>query len=1068
MQKRLHLLIAMMVFMISTAMAQVTTSGVSGKITADGEDVIGATVTATHVPSGSVYRSVTNQSGRFTIQGMRAGGPYKVEISYIGYKDKNITDLYLKLGEVADVSTTMEEDAQALGDVVVTGKLGLNASKTGAAASYSAEDIANMPSISHSIADMTRMNPLVSISQSGAMSFAGSSNRYNSFQVDGAVNNDVFGLTSNGQNGGQAGTQPISAETIDQIQVSVAPFDVRQSGFTGGSINAITKSGTNEFHGSVYGDWLNQTLIGSKYTLRNGKDSEKYNDETEYRYGLTFGGPIVKDKLFFFVNYEKSNKEYPNNYGIDSDASKLGTEGFAEAREALSILQSKYGYTGAFSSPKNYTKSDKAGVKLDWNINDKNKATFGWRMVLAKQLNGASTASKLVASDGMYDFVSNTHNFTAELNSTIKDNMNNELQFSYVRVRDKREPYGIYPYIQINNVGGGTLYFGTERSSTANSLDQDVLTFTDNFSWYIGNHNLTFGAHGEYYHFKNLFIQDNYGSYYFNGLDNFKSFMNGESADGKAVNQYRYGTANTAVTGDPRWAPGFGAGQIGFYVQDKWNATNNFELTYGLRVDVPLFFDTPTENTAFNQSAELQGWGVKTNHKLSSTPMWSPRVGFRWNLDKKHNVLLRGGAGIFTGRIPFVWLSNNFSNTGIQTSNYNVYGSTGNLAGLSFISDPNKAGENASKLSASGSQLVNVFAKNFKFSQNLRFDLALDFTLAGIDFTLEGVYSKNLNDIYYKDLTRQLTGKTLGETYESLSFDNRPMLSKKSSNEADTNFKNLSNVYMLDNTNKGYAYNLSIAAVKKFSFGLDLSASYTYSRSKSVNSGTSSVAQSNYNYNYTHNDPNSPEVGLTAYNVPHQIKFSAFYHKDYAKHWNTTVGLIYTGTSGSPYSIYYYGDLNGDGSNGNDLIFIPTKDQLSKMSFKATTKYTADQQRENMNTWIENDSYLSKHRGEYFERYADNEPFESHFDFHFAQTYKFKVGKSFHAVELSFDVLNIANMFNKKWGRYTSTGTAVYYSPITYSGNGQFQFLHDGDYDMRSYSDYYSRWRGQIGLKYTF
>ncbi len=1083
MQKRLHLLIALLAFLVTTAMAQVTTSGVSGLIKANGEEVIGATITATHTPTGSVYRTVSNSSGRFTIQGMRAGGPYKVEISYLGYKTKEIKNVSLKLGEVADLSTQLEEDAQALGDVVVTGKFGLDASKTGAAASYSSKDIANMPSISHSIGDITRMNPLVSVSQSGAMSFAGTNNRYNSFQVDGAVNNDVFGLTSNGQNGGQAGTQPISTETIDQVQVSVAPFDVRQSGFTGGAINAITKSGTNEFHGSVYGDWLNQSLIGSKYTLMNGKDSEKYNDETEYRYGITLGGPIVKDKLFFFANYEKSNKEYPNNYGYGSSASKLGEEGFAVADEVLDILKNK-GYVDSYNNPKNYTKSDKAGIKLDWNISDKHKATIGWRMVNAKQLSGNSTASYLNASSYQYDFSSKTNTFTAELNSNFSDKVNNQFQASYVSVRDKRDPHGILPMIQIKNVGGGTLCLGTERSSTANSLDQDIFTFTDNVNLYLGKHNLTFGTHGEYYKFKNLFIQDNYGTYYFNNVDDFKMFMNGQttaSSDGgttyyNTLNQYRYSSANVSVTGDPRWAPAFAAGQIGFYAQDKFNITPNFELTYGLRMDIPLFFDTPTENADFNNSAALQGWNVVTNHKLSSTPMWSPRVGFRWNVEREHNVVLRGGAGVFTGRIPFVWLSNNFTNTGIQTSTYNVYGSTklnagnlssGALSNVSFIADPSNQATNTEKLAASGNQTVNVFSKDFKFSQNVRLDLALDFTLAGIDFTLEGVYSKNLNDIYYKDLTRQASGKTVGETYSSLSFDNRPMFTKITSSD-DANFKKLANVYMLDNTSKGYSYNLSLSAVKHFDFGLDVAASYTYSQSKSVNCGTSSVAQSNYNYNYTYQNPNDPELGFTAFNVPHQVKVSAFYHKDYAKNWNTTVGLIYTGSSGSPYSIYYYGDLNGDGSNGNDLLFIPTDAQIDQMQFKANSKYTAEQQKENFKQWIAGDSYLSKHRGEYFERYADNEPFESHFDFHFAQTYKFRVGKDMHSVELSFDVLNIGNMLNKKWGRYTSTGSATYYSPVTYSGNGQFQFLHDGDYNMRSYSDYYSRWRGQIGLKYTF
>ena len=1086
MQKRLHLLVALLAFMVSTAMAQITTSGVKGLIKANGEDVIGATITVTHVPTGAVYRSVTNSVGRFTIQGMRAGGPYTVEISYIGYKTKEIKNVTLKLGEMSDLSTQLEEDAHALGEVVVKGKLGLDASKTGAAASYSAKDIANMPSISHSIGDITRMNPMVSVSQSGAMSFAGVNNRYNSFQVDGAVNNDVFGLTSNGQNGGQAGAQPISTETIDQVQVSVAPFDVRQSGFTGGAINAITKSGTNTFHGSVYGNWLNKDLIGSKYTLMNGKDSQKYDDETDYRYGVTLGGPIIKNKLFFFANYEKSNKEYPNNYGYGSDASKLGTEGFKIADEVLSILKEK-GYNASYNNPKNYTKSDKAGIKLDWNINDKHKATFGWRMVNAKQLNSNSTAGYLNASDYQYDFVSKSNTFTAELNSSFSEKINNQFQASYVSVRDHRDPKGIAPMIQIKNVGGGTLCLGTERSSTANSLKQDIFSFTDNLNWYVNNHTLTFGTHGEYYKFKNLFIQDNYGTYYFNNFDDFKMFASGQTYAASVdkttgvttyyntLNQYRYCTANVAVTGDPRWAPEFAAGQIGFYAQDKFNVTPNFELTYGLRMDIPLFFDTPTENAEFNASAAKQGWNVVTNHKLSSTPMWSPRVGFRWNIEKEHNMILRGGAGIFTGRIPFVWLSNNFTNTGIQTSVYNVYGSTGlkegkqntgKLSGVSLIVDPYKQSENTDKLGTSN-QAINVFDKDFKFTQNLRLDLALDFTLAGIDFTLEGVFSKNLNDIYYKDLTRTEAGKTLGETYESLSFDNRPMFAKITSTE-DANLKKFTNVYMLDNTSKGYSYNLSLSAVKRFDFGLDLAASYTYSRSKSVNCGTSSVAQSNYNYNYTYQNPNSPELGFTAFNVPHQIKASAFYHKDYAEHWNTTVGLIYTGTSGSPYSLYYYGDLNQDGSNGNDLMFIPTDEQIDKMQFKANKNYTADEQKENFREWIANDGYMSKHRGEYFKRYADNLPFESHFDFHLAQTYKFKVGAQVHSVELSFDVLNVGNMFNKKWGRYTSTGTAKYYSPVTYSGNGQFQFLHLGNYEMRSYDDYYSRWRGQLGLKYTF
>lgn len=1081
MVKKLRILLAVITFLIAaTVNAQVTTSGMSGIITThDKEDVIGATVTATHIPTGAVYRTVTNDKGRFHINGMRAGGPYKVEISYVGYKPKTVNGINLKLGETADLSNVIEEDAAVLGEVLVTSRRGLNATKTGAAASYSAKDIDNMPSISHSIGDITRLNPLVSVSQAGAMSFAGTNNRYNSFQVDGAVNNDVFGLTANGQNGGQSDTQPISTETIDQVQVSIAPFDVRQSGFTGGAINAITKSGTNEFHGSVYGDWLNKDLIGSKYELMNGKTSNKYDEQTQYRYGATLGGPIIKDKLFFFANYEHSKKEYPNNYGLGSANSKLGDEGFAVAQEALKLLQDKYGYTGTFNNPKNYTNSDKAGIKLDWNISDKHKATFGWRMVNAKKLSGNSSASYLNASDYQYDFISKTNTFTAELNSNFSDKVNNQLQASYVRVRDHREPHGISPYIQISNVGGGNLAFGSEPSSVANRLDQDIFSFTDNLNLYYGDHTFTFGTHGEYYKFCNLFIQNRYGAYYFDNFDDFKMFANGQTTaynaqTGKWYNtlkQYRYQNINTEATGDPNWEPSFSAGQIGFYAQDKFNMTRNLEMTYGLRMDMPLFFDTPAENTGFNNYAITRGWNVKTNQKLSRTIMWSPRVGFRWNIDKEHNMVLRGGMGVFTGRIPYVWLSNSFSNTGIQMFNYNVYADTklteankanGKLSNVELIMDPAKQDQNAAKLAANGSQSIAVFADDFKFSQNLRYDLALDFTLAGIDFTLEGIYSKNINDVYYKDLTIDANGKTLGETYSSLSFDKRPMFAST------TGGTDYAHVYELCNTNKGYTYNLSASATKRFDFGLDLTASYTFTKSKSVNSATSSVAESNWRYNYIHTNPNNPELGNSAYNIPHQIKVSAFYHKDYAKNWNTTVGLIYTGTSGSPYTIYYYGDLNGDGANGNDLFFIPTDAQIDQMSFKATSKYSQDQQRADMKKWIAEDKYMSKHRGEYYNRYADNMPFEHHFDFHLAQTYKFNVGKDVHSIQLAFDVLNVSNMFNKKWGRYSSTGKEVYFSPVTYSGNGQFQFTKGSNYNMYSYDDYYSRWRGQISLKYTF
>ena len=701
MLKRLQLVVVMMLVYASVAMAQITTSGISGKVTSEGEDVIGATVTATHQPSGTVYYAVTNVDGRYTIQGMRPGGPYKVEITYVGHEAKTFDNVSLSLGETQNLSCSLQTDEQLLQEVVVSGRAGLNATKTGAAMSLTSQQIQDMPSIGHGIADVVRLNPQLTTTNSGVMSFAGTNNRYNSFMIDGAANNDVFGLTSSGSNGGQAGTEPVSMETIEQIQVNVAPFDVRQGGFTGGAINAITKSGTNQFHGSVYGFGNNQELIGRKYPLQDGSGyATPYQEQQEYNAGITLGGPIVKDKLFFFANYERTNKQYPNNYGFGSAESSVDMGLAQNVVDMIQDIAQKQGvaYPGVFSGEDIYTRSHKAGLKLDWNINDFNKATIRWSLVAAEQLNNTGGRSSLNDNLYTYPFKSNTNSFIAELQSRISPNVSNEFRASYVRVRDKRDVKSEFPMITVNSVGSGSVNLGIERSSQANSLDQDIYTIEDNLTWYRGNHTFTFGTHNEIFHFSNLFIQDLFGSYYFSSYSDFENYYNaymaGDPTAGQYINQYRYGHANTDVTGDPRWQASFTAMQLGFYAQDKWDATENFQLTYGLRVDVPIFPDTPAENAPFNAYAAEKGWDVKTNHRLSSSPMWSPRVGFRWDINNDRRFILRGGIGIFTGRIPFVWISNNFSNTGIQLSTYSTYSADD----LTLLLDPNKQSQNEALL----------------------------------------------------------------------------------------------------------------------------------------------------------------------------------------------------------------------------------------------------------------------------------------------------------------------------------------------------------------------------------
>ena len=1060
-------------------MAQVTTSSVSGKITDAQGEVIGATIQAIHVPSGTVYGAITNEAGRYTIDGMRAGGPYTIKVTYIGYDTKTVEGVQLQLGETFRYNAQIQESVEMLQEAVVTANA-VDASKTGAAMSINANKFAELPTVSHSVADIARLSPQVRTDQGGAMYFAGSNNRYNAIQIDGAMQNDVFGLTANGANGGQAGTNAFSMETIEQIQISVAPFDVRQSGFTGGAINATTKSGTNDFHGSVYSYFQNQGLISDKYVKHDGKESSKQADQTDYTIGVTVGGPIIKDKLFFFANYEHADKSYDNAYGPGSANSKIDATVAAGILSKVKELAPNYG--GSLGTPDEYTKSDKFGVKLDWNINDKHHASFRWSLVNAKQRNNTSGASALNTSDYAYDFESTTNSFVAELQSRFSDKVSNDFHATYTRVRDQRNPGAAFPMISISNVGGGTLNIGNERSSMANALDQDIVSITDNLSIYLGQHTLTAGFNYEWYKFANLFCQDFYGSYYFNSVADFESTYDYAKSNGASgamkLNRYRFGKG----VGVQKYIPEFSTGQLGLYVQDKWNVSDKFDLTYGLRIDMPFFYDTPDENAAFNKESAAKGWSYKTNQKLSSAPMWSPRVGFRWQLDEDNKIVLRGGAGIFTGRVPFVWISNNFSNTGVQQLSFDTgSGKVGNYPDLKFILDPNGQNQNlptsAQGAPAFAAQTINVFDKDFRFPQTFRADLALDVEDPwGIKWTAEAIYSKTINDMIVRKLNYEANGKTWANTY-GVNFDNRPMMSAIKT----TDNQNFANVYALDNVSGGYSYNLSLKAEKNFNFGLDLMASYTYGQSYTINNGSSSVAASNWQYNYTHSNPNEPELEKSNFNVPNQIMVSAYYHLNWNKTGNlsntTTIGLIYTGQNGKPYSVYVNGDVNGDGGS-NDLMFIPTDAQIDEMLSKGLiTDYvdsktkevlkTASAQATDLKGWLAKEQYLKDHRGEYYDRNADNEEWENRLDLHLDHKIGFKMGKDMRYLTIGFDVVNFTNMLNKKWGATFGDGYN-YYSPLNYSNSTKYQFLHDANYDMRSYSDFYSRWRAQLSVKLSF
>ncbi len=1052
--KKLILLFGLLIFG-SMMYAQVTTSGISGRIiNSIGESLPGATVVAVHIPSNTMYGAISNDKGWYSIQGMRVGGPYKITISYVGYANTEYDNVQLSLGESSTYNVTLKESSAQLGAVVISAA-GMKNTSGGAASNFKQSQIASTPTVDRSIYDVAKLSPLVSISKIGGISVAGSNNRYNSFQVDGMVSNDVFGLAGSGTNGGQTGANPVSLDAIQEIQVLISPFDVRQGGFTGGGINAITKSGTNKYHGSAYGYLTNQNMYG-KWSQVSEKEA-KLTKESTKTYGFTVGGPIVKDKLFFFVSVENKFDTYPSDY---SAGYKNGYVSTAEAQTILDRYKSITGYDDNYGSRNLDTKGLSVLGRVDWNINKNNKFSVRYQLNDSyKDVYGANANTYYFANSG-YRISDKTNSVVAELNSHISGTLYNEARVGLTIVRDSRDVPYQGPNITIKNLGGvltdtagwsqgaTTAYIGTEYSSGANILNQDIYTIEDNLSLYKGNHTITFGTHNEFYNMYNLFIQASNGAYYYNSLND---FLNDNAY------QFSYNYSDYALTGSYKWAATIKAGQFGFYAQDKWNITNNFDLTYGLRFDIPTFFNKPSANPDFNQSDYATTNGVSVGELPSTKIMVSPRIGFRWYTDDSHKTLVRGGTGLFTGRVPFVWLSNNWSNTGIEMKGTTI---SSNVPSFETYGNDPVAAMNSAAGSAS-KPTINTVSKDFKYPQVFRTNLAGEQILPGnLKVTLEGIYSKTMNNVWWENLALTDNGKKV----YAVSADD--------ANSAATYWaRNAGSYYAivnLKNTNKGYTYALSAKLEKTFDFGLGFMASYTYGHAYSVNDGTSSVAYSNWKYNYAVNPNNENELSYSVFDVPNRILAAVNYTtpKYLSDRFSTVVSLVYNGFNGQRYCLTMNEskDFNNDGQYGNSLLYIPTTDELAKMTF------ASEADRANFGSWIDGDKYAKDHRGQYAERYSNSAPWENHFDLHLAEDFYYLKGKD-GKVSLTFDILNVGNLLNKKWGANYSS----YYNvnilketALTDDGNGNKVPTYSFQGSEVTKSDIFSRWHAQIGLRVTF
>lgn len=1064
------------ILMTVTAFAQVTTSSIVGRVVDEsGDPLAGAAVLAVHTPTGSQYFAVANNEGRFTINGMRAGGPYKVEVSFLGMASVEYDDITLKLGEAYEIDPEMKS-VNELNAVTVVGEKSFNASITGAGSSFSLAQVESMPTIDRSIYDVVKFTPQATLNKNGGISFAGSNNRYNSFQIDGAVANDSFGLSSSGTNGGQTGANPISIDAIEEVQVVIAPFDVRQSGFTGGAINAITKSGTNQVKGSFYTHFFNQDLIGTtpgspEQMKDNWSKTErtKYDNELCETYGFTAGAPIIKNKLFLFTSAEYYKKTYPNVYSpaLDSYESRpLSKEVFYNGKSLGNVFNTamadaiieKYkttynpaaGFSETYSQHQVTDRSINVLARIDWNINDANKFMFRYQYADAFADQYGSGKSTYYFNNSSYKQVNKTNTFVAELNSRISDNVSNELRATAVLVRDHREPgyAGATMYIK------DKVYFdlGTEYSSGANSMSSDTYTLTDNLSIFAGKHNITLGTHNEFFKFNNVFIQYAYGEYTYATLADF-------FAD--SYTQYDYKYADPVYTGgETRWAATTYALELGLYAQDEWKPTRDFTLTYGIRVDAPMLLNKPTANETFNATGFAKDNGEYVGVVPKVQPLFSPRVGFRWYLNDDHSSLFRGGAGLFTGRVPFVWLSNAYNNTGVETKSV-----TSKQPGLPLTSDPYNDIIKAGKLSGTASgATINTLNENFKYPQVLRVNLGYDQEFGlGWKLTLDAIFSKTLNNVFFKNLAITSNSRVYGV--------NAAVAGSNPDSTAPFYTQDSGDYYCivaLGNTNKGYTYSLSGKLEKHFDWGLDLMAAYTFGHSFSINDGTSSVAFSNWKYNYSIDTNDDTELAHSLFDRPHKVSAVASYTTPRYGRFRTNIALTYQGNSGQRFCYTMKEsnfDFNGDGQYGNSLLYIPSKDELVQMS------WTNPESAAKFENFIRNDEYLSGHRGQWSTRYAGIGRFENHFDLQVTEDF-FYDRKSGRKLQLIANLLNLGNLLNREWGMYYSASynrTILQVDNLAKDAKGNYVPTYSYyDDNTIGLSDFYSRWRCQIGLRLTF
>jgi len=1109
--RKFLLLLLFSVFALSAAKnanAQgVTTASVNGIVNDDKGPVPGATVTITHLPTGTVYTTVSRADGRFNLPNLRVGGPYSFKVTFIGFKPFTQDDITLNIGADKRIDAKLEDAGKTLTEVTVTGAAGkvINSSRTGASETITRAQIDVLPTVNRSLNDITKLTPSANSTTVGGLSFGGRSNLYNNLTVDGALFNNSFGLSSS--LGGQTGAQPISMDAIDQVQVDIAPYDVRQGNFTGAGINTVVKSGTNQVTGTIY-DFIRGT------GLQGYQAGATTITKTPFSYrqtGVSIGGPIIKNKLFFFVSGEQERNSSPATAYVATGSGASGSQSLVTSADLdliSSTLKTKYGYDPGAYQGYNYTSySDKITAKFDWNI-DKNNVLSAKYFYL-KSYSDQPVSNSGISNGGIgygttrapgvnslpfygsgYRINNNFNIGIIELDTRFSSKISNRLTAGYSALRDYRASLGgaAIPLVDIGNGKSDALgnvtaaasatetTFGYELFTAGNLLTTNIAQYSDDLTIYAGKHEFTIGTSGQVQSYINGFAPDYNGLYTFNSVSD---FVNGLPAAA-------YTTRNSALSDGSFPYARIKASVFSLYAEDKYHVTDNFRLTYGIRADYDVY---PTSLAPNPNAAALtfqQGIQVDPSKLPANRIQISPRIGFNWDVNGDGSTQIRGGSGLFSGLVPFVWISNQASNNGLLFGSYTIVKGTATntpAQNAQLIFNPNvNANRPTGGAAANTSYELDVADPNLKYPKIWRSNVAIDQRLGGgVIATIEGAYTKDINAIYHQNLVLS-DGYTVDAGPEGQIHYNSKNITPNSASPQSVTNPGITGLYYMTNTNQGYSYFVTGQLQKSFSNGIYFNVAYTHSGSQDVNDG-GSTASTIWSSRPVAGNPNGNNLSNSSFIQPNRIIATAAWKKEFWKHTTSTISLIFETANAGAVSYITSGDPNNDGAT-NDLMFIPrTQADIQLVPDFAGDTRTAAQEWAQLNNFINQDTYLNKRRGQYAQRNGVILPYFGRFDLHLAQDFHLNTGNTKHTITVSADIINFGNLINSNWGLYQTTFSGVTsgsvsilsYKGLDGAGRPTYSFPYLDKTNLipvsRSFipnNNQLSRYQAQIGVRYTF